>query len=185
MLNPALKEKLLALEPQNPILKEKFEKEIKTMIEKPLTSVFRTSLIVTGIFGVVNALFIMYLLFTLFSELPLVANSMLAIGAIGSLCWSFVAYKTLKRGVLNLKRDPALFNGIIWIVVVLGMTGYLYLGMDMKDAAQGSRMILFGMVFFDHGCGIYGANHDRKNGIESEGKSVTVGIANSRVAGEN
>jgi hypothetical protein len=151
MLDPQLREKLLAQEEQTPALKERYEKEIQTMIEKPLSKQRRIAYSIVGVVSIIGFCVFAYafyqVAFAVDEQLPLMVPLTLAVGAVAALVWAGLCFNVARKGSLNIKKDAGTMTGVIWMVVVVSMVANLMMGMEMEDAASGARMILYGLVF--------------------------------------
>lgn len=147
MDNQSLKNQLIAQETQTLSLKEKYQKEIQLMIEKPLPNWKRTAFVLSGFLGIFFFFFFGYVFFTIPDGFPMIASSMFVVGSIFGILWAMASFYIVKKGTMNIKKDGGVLMGIIWVMLVFMMTGYLIIGMQIEDAANGSRMILFGLVF--------------------------------------
>ncbi|MDP8244920.1 MAG: hypothetical protein P9L94_12610 [Candidatus Hinthialibacter antarcticus] len=141
-----LRERLLAAETVTPSLKERYEKELKTMTEQPLSNKNRIWHYVVSVVGAVICIHFVVIFFIAPDELPLLARLLFLVGAAGSAVWAVICFRMARRGSMNLKRDPDIMIGSIWGMVVFSTVVSLMLGMQMEPAA-GGRMIAYATVF--------------------------------------
>src|SRR5687767_7696359 len=115
---PTLRDQLCELEPQNPLLRERYQQEMKAMLEKPLG--FRAKLFLAAV--LVGSLAIMVFLAVqalIHVELPTLARLGMAGGAVFAAAWAFLCGRALRRGTLELRAEPAAQAAIFWIFAVL------------------------------------------------------------------
>lgn len=141
-----LRERLLAAQTITPSLKERYEKELNTMTEKPLGYKNRIWHFALSGLGAAMCIFFAVTFFTVPEELPLMARLTFLVGAIGSAVWAVICFLMARRGSMNLKRDPEIMVGSIWAMVVIFTVVSLLMGMQMEPAA-GVRMIAYATVF--------------------------------------
>ncbi|MBD3267480.1 hypothetical protein GF373_12500 [bacterium] len=147
MLDPSQRKKLLELETQTPTLKDKYQKEIQTMIENPLPTWRKITWVLSGLLGVFFFLFFGYTYLTLPDEFPQLASLGFVLGSVFGLIWAFLAFRIAQKGAFNLRKDAGLSTGAAWMFLVFMITITMMQGMKMDDAAQGGRMIVSGLVF--------------------------------------
>lgn len=147
MLDPNQHKKLLELETQTPTLKDKYQKEIQTMIENPLPKWRKITWVLSGLLGVFFFLLFGYTYLTLPDEFSQLASLGFILGSVFGLIWAFLAFRIAQKGAFNLRKDAGLSTGAVWMFLVFMITITMMQGMKMDDAAQGGRMIVSGLVF--------------------------------------
>ena len=147
MLDTQMKKKLLALEHPTPSLKEIYEREMKNMIEKELGGYRKVGIIFSLILGLI--FFVTFAGTAIYAapDLPYPATAGFVLGSVFGLINAVISYRVLKKGSIDLKRDNNMFIGVMWVFLVFMMVISLFLGMEMKDATQGVRMILYSFIF--------------------------------------
>src|SRR5688572_32406922 len=111
---PTLRDQLCELEPHNPLLRERYLKEMKAMLEKPLT--FRGKLFLVAV--LVGSLAIMVFLAVqalMHVELPALARLGMAGGAVFAAAWAVLCGRALRRGTLELRSEPTAQAALFWI----------------------------------------------------------------------
>lgn len=141
------RDKLLDMEIPNPVLKEKYEREVQAMVEKKLTGVTKLA----SIGGLALGLFFLIIFGTAAimtpKEFPLWGRSIFALGAIfGSIIIAFEVL-LLKKGTTNLKTDEIAMAGLGWSFVVIVATIVLVFSGTLPDRLIGIHMIVCVLVF--------------------------------------
>src|SRR5262245_49512648 len=130
--DPRLRDRLCELEPQNPLLRERYAKELQAMLEKKLSLPMKVFLALVTAASIAIAIFLGTLAF-IHAALPVLARVGLAGGGIFGLAWAGLAAWTLRRGTLNLRIQPAAMAGLSWILAVLMETCFLVLAPEFPD----------------------------------------------------
>lgn len=141
------RDKLLDMEIPNPALKEKYEREVRAMVEKKLTGVTKLA----HIGGLVMGLGFLIIFGTAAiiapKEFPLWGRAIFALGAVfGFIIIAFEAW-LLKKGTINLKTDDVAMAGLGWGFVVIVTTIVLVFSGKLPDPLIGIRMIVNLLVF--------------------------------------
>ena len=118
------------------------------MIERRLTPAGRVvwacnAALSLGLVGLFVVLFL-----RLPSDAPMGARIGIGAGGAFALAWCILALGVARRGVHDLRFHGNLMSALIWGLNIILMTIFLYAGTSMPDAAKGSRVILFGLVFW-------------------------------------
>jgi hypothetical protein len=138
------REKLLQAEQATPALKEKYSKEIQTMLEKKITGLGRFISLAAAISGL--AFTVLFGALAIFSpvDFPLLARLGFGAGALFGIGWFILGIRIFSRGSLNLKTDTGIYAGLAWgislIIVITCMV-------SAPDNLVGLRSILCGLVF--------------------------------------
>ncbi len=98
---PRLRDQLCELEPQNPLLRERYTQEIRAMFEKKVTSSMKGVLGAVGLGSVGIAAWLGWHA-VVRDELPGLARVGLAGGALFSAGWAYLCGRALRRGVWEL-----------------------------------------------------------------------------------
>ncbi len=142
---PTLRDQLCELEPQNPLLRERYLQEMKAMLEKPLT--FPGKLFLAAV--LIGSLAIMVFLAVqalVHVELPALARLGMAGGAVFAAAWAFLCGRALRRGTLELRTEPAAKAGLSWVFAVLLETCFLVLAPQFPDHFQATVALFSGLV---------------------------------------
>lgn len=142
--NHAFRDRLVGLEPVTPALKNRYEKEIQAMFNKPLTGVRRSSFLIAGTLS--GGLAVAFTAAALLApaDVPVVARIGFVVGALFSVAWAVLGIRVFQRGSLNLKTDAGLYYGLAWVLPVIMVTLIM---MYAPDNLLGLRMIACGIVF--------------------------------------
>jgi hypothetical protein len=142
--NRSFRDRLLELEPVTPELKERYQKEIEAMFNKPLTSVQRWSWLVAAIGSAGMAVFFGAAALLAPDEFPLYGRIMFVISAGFAIAWAVLGLRSFKWGSINLKTDTAMYYGMAWALPVIMLTLFM---MFAPNNLVGLRMIVCGIVF--------------------------------------
>lgn len=150
MIDPHLRKQLLAIETETPSLKEKYEKEIETMIEKELTSHKKMELyaeIGIGTFILFGGLLIALLFFnehSFFMTCTLILMSLFGLSGVIHGSW------ILHQGKINIKHYVYLEMAILWSFGLLIFISCIYNGALSENPAEGVLKVLYGfpILFF-------------------------------------
>jgi hypothetical protein len=143
--DPRLRDRLCELEPQNPLLRERYAKELQAMLEKKLILPMKVfmALITAGSIAIAIFLGTMALIH---DELPALARAGLAGGGIFALAWAGLGAWSLRRGTFNLRIQPAAMAGLSWILAVLMETCFLVLAPEFPDHFYALLALFCGLV---------------------------------------
>ena len=142
-----LRDELLRLETFSPNLRQKYEKELKKMIEKPLSSWERVWWGGWALFGF--AFMVGFGALALFTGpyLPWPARVGFGLGSLFGLVWMVLCVLILKRGRFHLRKDSFILGGVTWTLLVIMTVGCLILGGQMPDTSKGILMIVSNLTF--------------------------------------
>jgi hypothetical protein len=143
--DPTLRDRLCELEPQNPLLRERYAKELQDMLEKKLSLPMKVFL---GIVTVASLAITIFLgtLALIHEELPPLARAGLAGGAVFALAWAGLTAWTLRRGTLQLRTQPAAIAVLSWTFAVLLETCFLLLAPEFPDHFHALLALFCGLV---------------------------------------
>ena len=142
--NHSFRDRLLELEPVTPALKDRYEKEIQAMFNKPLTGVRRWSWFVGAVGSAGLAVVIGAVALLAPNEFPVYARITFVIGVLFAIAWTVLGLRVFKRGSINLKTDTAMYYGMAWALPVIMLTLFM---MFAPNDLVGLRMITNGIVF--------------------------------------
>jgi hypothetical protein len=143
--NPNLRDRLCELEPQNPLLRERYQKELQAMLEKKLGPWTKLFLAIVMAGSVAIAIFLS-IVAIIHDELPLLARGGMSGGVVFSLAWAGLIGWTLRRGSMRLTSQPAALAALSWIFAVLLETCFLVLAPGFPDHFHALLALFCGLV---------------------------------------
>jgi len=143
----SFQEQLLNAEQMNPSYKEKYEKEVRAMLEEKLTGFKKAAHIGSLVLGLIFMIMFGTLAVILPRDFPLWGRAMFVIGAIFGLAIVGLERRILKRGTLNLKVDNFAIAGLGWGLIVILATITLVFTSQFADPMLSIRMIVYLLVF--------------------------------------
>jgi hypothetical protein len=143
--DPTLRDRLCELEPQNPLLRERYDKELRAMLEMKVSRPMRVFLVLVGVASVAIAIFLGTLA-VIHDELPPLARGGLAGGVVFALAWAGVTASVLRRGTMQLLTHPAALAALSWTFAVLLETCFLVLAPQFPDRFQAGLALVCGLV---------------------------------------
>lgn len=144
----SFRDKLIEREQLNPVYKEKYEKEVKAMMEQNLTGIKKLSHIIGLIMGV--GFFILFgtLAVIVPKEFPLWGRLIWILGAIFGLVIVVREGWILKKGTINLKEDNLAMAGLGWGFIVIVATITLVFSGRLPDRLVGIHMLVGIIIFY-------------------------------------
>jgi hypothetical protein len=142
---PSLRDRLCELEPQNPLLRERYQKEIQAMLERKLRLGEKVFIGVVSVGALVQAGFLAAMTW-MHGELPVLARVGMAGGALFSLAFTVLGVRTLRRGVWELRFQPAVIAALFWCFAVLLETCFLVLAPQFPDHFPATVALFLGLV---------------------------------------
>ncbi len=142
---PRLRDQLCELEPQNPLLRERYTQEIRAMFEKKVTSSMKGVLGAVGLGSVGIAAWLGWHA-VVRDELPGLARVGLAGGALFSAGWAYLCGRALRRGVWELWVQPGATATLAWGAAVLLETCFLVLAPQFPDHFNALVALFSGLV---------------------------------------
>jgi hypothetical protein len=143
--DPTLRNRLCELEPKNPLLRERYAKELQAMLERKLSRPMKLFLALVTVASVAIAIFLGTLAL-IHSELPPLARAGMAGGVVFALAWAGLTASTLRRGALRLRTQPAALAGLSWVLAVLLETCFLLLAPQFPDHFHAVLALVCGLV---------------------------------------
>ncbi len=143
--DPTLRDRLCDLEPQNPLLRERYNKELQDMLEKKLPLPMKVFLGLVSVASVAIAIFLGANAL-IQDKLPLLARIGLGGGVLFSLAWAGLSAWPLRRGSLPLRTQPAAIAALSWIFAVLLETCFLLLAPAFPDHFHALLCLFCGLV---------------------------------------
>jgi hypothetical protein len=143
--DPKLRDQLCGLEPQDPLLRERYAKELQAMLEQKLSLPMKVFL---GLVTVASIVIVIFLgtQAVIQDKLPALARVGLAGGVVFSLAWAGLTAWTLRRGSLSLRTQPAAIAGLSWTFAVLLETCFLVLAPGFPDHFHALLALFCGLV---------------------------------------
>ncbi len=167
MKNTNFSDQLLSMEQVNPTFQERYEKEIKKMLEKTLNPIQRFMFGFSAAMGAAFAIGFAYVAVVSARELPLLIRGSFGFGALVGLIWAIIAGKIVASGKMNLRTHPNAMNGLIWGFLVILQVVFMTMGGQHPDRVLSVFMILNGLTFL-----MMGATFMINNSIEQSELNV-------------
>jgi hypothetical protein len=142
-----LRDELLRLETFSPDLRQKYEKELKHMIEKRLSSWDRVWWGWWALFGFAFMVGFGAMALIPGTALPWTARVGFGLGSLFGLMWMVSCLLILNRGTFHLRKDSFVLGGITWTFLVIMTVCSLMLGGQMPDTSKGILMIVSNLTF--------------------------------------
>jgi hypothetical protein len=143
--DPMLRDRLCELEPQDPLLRERYLKELQAMLERKLSRPMKLFLLAVTVASVAIAIFLGRHAF-IQDRLPPLARAGLAGGAVFSLAWAALAAWTVRRGTWNLRTQPTALAALSWVLAVFLETCFLVLAPAFPDHFHALVALFAGLV---------------------------------------
>jgi MFS family permease len=143
--DPKLRDRLCELEPQNPLLRERYAKELQAMLEKKLVLPMKVFLALVAVACIAIAIFLGTAAL-IHKELPALARVGLAGGGIFALAWAGLTAWSLRRGTFHLRVQPAAMAGLFWGLAVFMETCFLVLAPQFPDHFLALVALFCGLV---------------------------------------
>jgi hypothetical protein len=180
-MNKPFRDKLIESEPINPSFKQKYDKEVKAMLEKKLNKLQKISFPISGLFGLFFFVFFGYV--TIISkELPGLSRLGFGIGSIFGLAWAAMMLWILKRGRLNLKTHPRMMAGWAWGVTLSNMTILLLVGGQHPNETWAVYMAVSGLVFLLMGAVFLITDRIDQNQLKTQEKLLEIELRIAELA---
>lgn len=143
--DPKLRDQLCEVEPQNPLLRERYAKELQAMLEMKLSPPMKVFL---GLVTVVSVAIAIWLGTNALirDKLPPLARAALGGGTAFALAWAGLTAWTLRRGTLQLRTHEAAFAALSWTFAVLLETCFLLLAPSFPDHFYALLALICGLV---------------------------------------
>lgn len=141
------RDKLLDMEKPNANYKEKYEKEVRAMVEKKLTGLTKLAHIVGLILGLGFAALFGTLAVITPEGFPLWGRFVWGIGAVYGLAIIAVEASILKKGTVNLKTDEMVMAKLPWCFLVIMGSILLAFSGSVSEPIRAVRMLV-GFLFF-------------------------------------
>lgn len=143
----SFRDRLLQAEQVSPAHKEKYDKEVREMLEQKLTGARRLAYIGSAAIGIGFALLFGTLAIIVPKGFPIAGRFIFAMGAIFGLAWAVFAGGIVRKGVINLKTDPTAMAGMSWGLCVIVVTVLMLAQRDFPDPITGVSALVIGLIF--------------------------------------
>jgi hypothetical protein len=143
--DPTLRDRLCELESENPLLRERYEKELQDMFERKLSPLMKVFVSLVSVASVGIAIFLGGCAMV-YDKLPIVARAGLAGGVLFALAWAGLGVWALRRGSMSLKFHPAAMAAILWVFAVLMETCFLAVAPTFPDHFYAILSLFCGLV---------------------------------------
>jgi len=143
----SFRDQLLKAEHPDPTYREKYEKEVRAMLEQKLTGGKRLAYIATAAMGIGFALLFGTLAIILPKGFPIWGRFIFATGAIFGLAWAVLAGGIVRKGVIKLKTDPKAMAGLSWGLCVIVTTVLMVSQRKFPDPITGVSALVTGLIF--------------------------------------
>jgi hypothetical protein len=151
-------DQLLSMEQVNPAFQERYEKEIKKMLEKTLTPIQRISFAISGVLTAAMACLFAYL--AIFGTtvkgpetMASVTRAVLVAATVFCVLWAVISWKIVSAGKMNRRSHPNILNSMTFILqMFIGTILLVAAGMhpnlvrSVYTAVFGSMMMLGGVA---------------------------------------
>jgi len=152
--NESFRDKLLEIENLNPVLKEKYEREVQAMVEKELTGIRKLQMIGFLVMSLGLGVLFGTLAVIIPKGFPLWGRSMFAIGAVFCMVFVGMYARILKKGSINLKTDNMSMAWTGWGFVVICGTLVLVFSGTLPDKIIGVHMLV-SILFYLVAAGVF------------------------------
>jgi hypothetical protein len=139
-------QRLVAAQHVDSTLRQQYEREVKTMLEKKLTLATKTLHWFVGLLSAAMA--VSFAVVAIIGKvLPWEARLGFAVGTLFASAWTFLMIRTIRRGTINLRFDEEAQAGFSWGFVVILVTLFMLIGGRLPDKLTGISMVVNGLVF--------------------------------------
>ena len=139
-------DQLIAAQRVEPTLRQRYEQEMKAMLEQPLTKTRKTSFILSAILCTI--MMVMLTIAALSSHrAPIGVRIGLGLGAVYAAGWLIMSIRILRRGTFNLRSDSRVLSAWPWIFMVALVTLILFMTGQRADSVKSVWMLLYGLTF--------------------------------------
>ncbi|MEA2711438.1 MAG: hypothetical protein QOF78_4039 [Phycisphaerales bacterium] len=144
--NENFADQLIAAQRVEPTLRQRYEQEMKAMLEQPLTKTRKITFTLSAILCT-----IMMVLLTIAAvsshRAPIGVRIGLGLGAVYAAGWLIMVVRIIRRGALNLRSDSQMMSAWPWVFTVTLVTLILFMTGQRADSVRSVWMLLFGLTF--------------------------------------
>jgi hypothetical protein len=145
--NEDFREKLLAAEKTSPAYREKYERELRALLDQKVTGFGKWAAIWWLALGIGFAVLFGALAVMAPSELHWIARASFALGSVFGAAWAVLWGTILRRGGLNLRTHPNVMAGLGWGLGISSTTLFMLGAWQLPDRTAGLLMVVNGLVF--------------------------------------
>ena len=139
-------DQLIAAQRVEPTLRQRYEQEMKAMLEQPLTKTRKTSFILSAIVSTI--MMIMLTIAALSSHrAPIGVRIGVGLGAVYAAGWLIMMIRILRRGTVRVRSDSRIMSAWPWIFTVALVTLILFMTGQRADSVRSVWMLLYGLTF--------------------------------------
>jgi hypothetical protein len=144
--NKSFADQLIAAQHVEPTLRQRYEQEMKAMLEQPLTRTRKTSFTLSAILCTIMT--VMLTIAALSSHrAPIGVRIGLGLGAVYAAGWLIMSIRILRRGTFNVRSDSKILSAWPWIFTVALVTLLLFMTGQRADSVKSVWMLLYGLTF--------------------------------------
>ena len=139
-------DQLIAAQRVEPTLRQRYEQEMKAMLEQPLTRTRKTSFILSIV--ICSVMMVMLTIAALSSHrAPIGVRIGVGMGAVYAAGWLVMSIRILRRGTFHVRNDSKVMSAWPWIFTVTLVTLILFMTGQRADSVKSVWMMLFGLTF--------------------------------------
>jgi len=151
-ISKSLRDQLIESEQFSLNLKEKYEKEVRAMLEIKMSKIFRWSYLVGGILALGLAAFFAYaaMLFKgamFYKDSQIWGRIIFGLGAIFSLVTAGLMIWVAKTGTFHLKKHPSAIAGLAWVGTIFSTTIFLVMAARDPDSTKSVFIVVASLAF--------------------------------------
>jgi hypothetical protein len=177
----SFRDRLLASESTTPALRERYEREVGMLLEKKLSNPMRWGAIAMSVVQLALAGIFAYAFFAA-DELPILARAGFAAGVLFSLTFLVLLIRVVRKGSMNLRTDPNIMTGLVWVFLVIMITLFMLVAGTMQDQVRGIAMVLNGLVFLIFGVVFMLQNNIMQAHLKTEEKLLEIELRLAEIA---
>lgn len=140
-------DRLVSAERMTPAFRDRYEMEVKAMLEKKLTRPQRVGYALSALMGVAFLVVFGALAILTGRELPAWARALFGVGSVFGLVWAILVGRIVITGKVNLRTGANTLVGLSWGFVVTVVTVLMIVGMDRTEPVKSVYMVLVGLVY--------------------------------------
>jgi len=141
-----LSEKLIATQPVDDSLRQRYEKEIAKMFEQTLNGPRKISFMASVVICTIMTIAMTFAAVST-PGLPAGVRLGLGLGALYAAGWLVMSVRILRRGSVNLRKDSKLMSALPWVFTVALVTLILLMTGQKPDSVRSVWMLLYGLTF--------------------------------------
>ena len=139
-------DQLIAAQHIEPTLRQRYEQEMKAMLEQPLNKTRKTSFILSAVISAV--MMVMLTIAALSSHrAPIGVRIGIGLGAVYAAGWLVLTIRILRRGAVHARKDSPAMSALPWVFAVALMTLMLLMTGQRADSVRSVWMVLFSLTF--------------------------------------